>query len=154
MKYYVETSLENFEAWSGAISTLDTLREKDLCDRLEFILNDLYPDGMTDTELNDLLWFEEDTIAEWLGFSDWEDLENDGEEEEADEADLEEAEGLLDECIGNEDDFDTFCSGCECSSCPFDVHCNLRTKCEEAYNYMLEGYNFDEAITLLKGEEV
>ena len=82
MKIISETSLDRFEAWSGGRDTLNTLIEKDLCDRLEAMLeNDIFPDGCTDTELNDLLWFEQDTIAEWLGFSDWEDLENDGEEE-------------------------------------------------------------------------
>ena len=146
MKIIMETSLENFEAWSGGRDTLNTLKEKDLCDRLESIIEYEYPDGVTDTELNDLLWFEEDAIAEWLGFSDWEDLVNDGEEEEADEEDLEEAKDRLDKCIENEDDFDTFCNGCECSSCPFDAHCNLIEKCKSAYNLMLEGYNFDEAI--------
>ena len=81
MKIISETSLDCFEAWSGGRNTLDVLIEKDLCDQLETMLeNDIFPDGCTDTELNDLLWFERDTIAEWLGFSDWEDLENDGEE--------------------------------------------------------------------------
>ena len=83
MKIISETSLDRFEAWSGGRDTLDVLIEKDLCDQLEAMLeNDIFPDGCTDTELNDLLWFERDNIAEWLGFSDWEDLENGGEEEE------------------------------------------------------------------------
>lgn len=145
MKIYCDISLERFEAWSGAEDTLNTLKDKDLCDRLEAILEDLYPDGMTDTELNDLLWFEEEAIAEWLGFSSWEDLENDG-EEDADEAKLEEARAWLTECIENERHFDTFCGGCECSSCPFDRHCNLVEKCESAYAMMLEGYSFEEAV--------
>ena len=150
MKIIMETSLENFEAWSGAISTLNTLKEKDLCDRLESMLDELYPDGMTDTELNDLLWFEENTIAEWLGFSDWEDLENDGEEdeeEEDEEADTD-AEGkeLLDYCVGEELKFQTYCDKANCSSCPFDCHTELQTECEIAYNLMLEGYSFDEAV--------
>lgn len=147
MKIIMDTSLENFEAWSGAVDTLNTLREKDLCDRLESMLDDLYPDGMTDTELNDLLWFEEDAIAEWLGFRDWEDLENDGEEEdEEDEAKLEEACAWLTECVENERHFDSFCGGCECSSCPFDNRCNLREHCISAYNMMLVGYSFEEAV--------
>ena len=37
-------------------------------------LEDLYPDGMDETELNDLLWFEPETVYEWLGIE--------GEEEE------------------------------------------------------------------------
>ena len=60
-------SLRAFEAWSGAKDTkqliLDNGKESDF----EFMLQDLYPDGMTDTQLNDILWFEEDWICEMLG---------------------------------------------------------------------------------------
>ena len=67
MKIYSETSLENFEAWSGAVDTLDRVREAGKCDELESIFEELYPDGMSATELNDLLWFEPETVFEWLG---------------------------------------------------------------------------------------
>ena len=67
MRIYSETSLENFEAWSVAVDTLDRVREAGKCDELESILEDLYPDGMSETELNDLLWFEPETVFEWLG---------------------------------------------------------------------------------------
>ena len=91
MKYYVETSLENFEAWSGGRDTLEVLIEKGLCDTVENILNDIYADeAPTDTEINDTLWFSRDEIAEWCGFSSWEALENGEEEEE--ETEEEEAE--------------------------------------------------------------
>lgn len=83
MKIYTENRLENFDAWSGGADTLCTLTH-DQCEQLENIIDEIYPDGLSATELNDLLWFEEDTIAEWLGFEDWEALErfNNGEEEE------------------------------------------------------------------------
>lgn len=86
MKITKEISLRNFEGWSGAVDTLNTLTDEQK-DALEAILEELYPDGMDETSLNDLLWFENDTIAEWLGFEDWEDLErkNSGEEEEEEE---------------------------------------------------------------------
>ena len=67
MRIYSETSLENFEAWSGAVDTLDRVREAGKCDELESIIEELYPDGMSETELNDLLWFEPETVYEWLG---------------------------------------------------------------------------------------
>ena len=92
MTYTVETSLENFPAWSGGKDTLDVLIEKDLCDTVEAILNDIFVDGApTDTEINDTLWFSRDEIAEWCGFSSWEALEN-GEEEEEETEEEEEAE--------------------------------------------------------------
>ena len=124
MKIISETSLDRFEAWSGGRDTLDVLIEKDLCDQLEAMLeNDIFPDGCTDTELNDLLWFERDTIAEWLGFSDWEALEN-GEEEEEETAE-EEAE---------DNNFSRWCNENypACQGCPYEKLRGL-ADCEAAY---------------------
>ena len=75
MKIYSEISLENFEAWSGAVDTLNRVREAGKCDELESIIEELYPDGMSETELNDLLWFEPETIYEWLGIEEEEEEE-------------------------------------------------------------------------------
>lgn len=67
MKVTKEISLSNFEAWSGGKDTVDALTSDQL-DTIESNLNELYPDGMDETELNDFLWFERETIAEWLGY--------------------------------------------------------------------------------------
>jgi hypothetical protein len=74
MKITNEISLRNFKGWSGAVDTLNALTDEQK-DELEANLEELWPDGMDETSLNDLLWFENDAIAEWLGFEDWEDLE-------------------------------------------------------------------------------
>jgi hypothetical protein len=66
--------LRNFKFWSGAKDTEQELTTQEL-DSLQEMLEDMYPDGMTDTELNDIFWFETDLLAEWLGYADWEDLE-------------------------------------------------------------------------------
>ena len=65
MKIYTEQSLRNFRFWSGAKDFAKTLTDKQF-DQVEAILEDSYPDGMTDTQINDLFWFEEETIREWL----------------------------------------------------------------------------------------
>lgn len=67
MIVHYDLSLENFEAWSGGKVTLDALSHSD-CEELERQLEELYPDGMTDGELNDFLWFEREMIAELLGY--------------------------------------------------------------------------------------
>lgn len=67
MVVHFELSLENFQAWSGGKDTMDCLSHSEL-ESLEQHLTELYPDGMTDTELNDFLWFERDLIAELLGY--------------------------------------------------------------------------------------
>ena len=67
MKIVSEISIADFEAWSGGKSTLDRIISEGKCDELEAVLEELYPDGMTDTQLNDLLWFEEEQVYEWVG---------------------------------------------------------------------------------------
>lgn len=91
MKYVVEDSLDNFEAWSGGKDTLDTLREKGDVDSVECLIEELASmseEGWTDTNINDFLWFERDTIAEHLGYRDWDEYEY-GDEEEDEEEDEE-----------------------------------------------------------------
>lgn len=86
MKIYTENSLRNFEFWSGAIDTVNHLTLEEL-DTIETILEDACPDGMTEMEINDLFWFEPDTIADWLGYNSFEELmhRDDDDEEEEDE---------------------------------------------------------------------
>ena len=84
MKIYKEESLSNFEWWSGAVATADRIWEErgtEGWNELEAILEDAYPDGMDETELNDLLWFEPDTVYEWLGIGDEEDEDEEEETE-------------------------------------------------------------------------
>lgn len=50
-----ELDLETFVAWSGAVDTLNRIKQEGKCAELESILEDAYPDGMTEIELNDLL---------------------------------------------------------------------------------------------------
>ena len=89
MQITYELDLASFEVWSGARDTLDRIIDEGMCEQLEFILEDLYPDGMTEGELNDLLWFEPETVFEWLGISD-EDEEDEEDEDEWDEDEDEE----------------------------------------------------------------
>lgn len=75
-----DISLENFEAWSGGKDTLNRIINEGKCDELESMLEDLYPDGMTDTELNDLLWHDSDTVFEWLGIRTYDQIKEELEE--------------------------------------------------------------------------
>ena len=92
-----ELDLNSFEAWSGAKDTLDRIQREGKCAELENILEELYPDGMTETELNDLLWFDSESVYEWLGIR----------SEEQIEKEIKEAEEELAEVQSNlEDDLD------------------------------------------------
>ena len=67
MKIITETSLDNFQAWEGAKQTLQKIREAGKVEDLEMLLDDIYPDGIDDVKLNDILWFDNDWVFESLG---------------------------------------------------------------------------------------
>ena len=67
MKIISETSLARFDAWCGAEKTLDKIISEGKAEALEFILEDLYPEGMDETQLNDLLRFEPEWCFEAVG---------------------------------------------------------------------------------------
>ena len=69
MKIYMEKPLATFEFWSGAVDTANRIDELDKWDELEEILEDEYPNGIDETELNDLFWMEPEIIFEWLGIN-------------------------------------------------------------------------------------
>lgn len=92
-----ELDLNSFQAWSGAKDTLDRIQREGKCEELENMLEELYPDGMTETELNDLLWFDSESVYDWLGIR----------SEEQIEKEIKEAEEELAEVQSNlEDDLD------------------------------------------------
>lgn len=110
--------------WSGAIDTLKTIEEHDKEDELMECLEDIFGSDFnnipTMTEINDYLWFEDEFIFECLGISESE------EEEEEDEDVLEESEIDFSQYI----DFDSFCAGRDCNTCPF-------------FHYVMENEGFD-----------
>lgn len=61
MKTTSEINLYEFEFWSGAKTNAETFTKKEM-DELEYHIEELYTDGITDTQLNDLFWFD----YEWL----------------------------------------------------------------------------------------
>lgn len=71
-----------YKPWSGAVDTWETIEEEGLLDELDSLLEDIYPDGLSETELNDLLWFDKDWVFEQLGISDGEEFIDDYEEDD------------------------------------------------------------------------
>lgn len=69
MALIVNVGIEGFKPWSGAISTWDEIEEANKVDELEYLLEELYPEGIDEGKLNDLLWFESDFIFENLGIN-------------------------------------------------------------------------------------
>lgn len=73
MRIYTEDSLLNFEFWSGGKDTSKYLTDGEILE-IENYLESEYPDGMSETEINDFFWFDDDFIAELLGYSDFDEL--------------------------------------------------------------------------------
>ena len=86
MKVYKEiTSLYKFEPWSGAVDTYNKLiqagKEEEVIDQLEQVFAG---QDVSDTDINDMLWFEPETCYELVGL-DKDGNEKSDEEEEEDE---------------------------------------------------------------------
>lgn len=62
----MEMDLNNFEFWSGAKETFRIIEENDKVDECQQLLEELYPNGMSDTQLNDLFWFDDEWLFEML----------------------------------------------------------------------------------------
>ena len=84
MKITKEISLEEFEGWSGAENTLDKIISEGKAEALEFILEDLYPEGMDEIQLNDLLCFDPEWCFKAVGIRTESEIES--ELKEAEEA--------------------------------------------------------------------
>jgi hypothetical protein len=99
LKIYVDTTA-NYKPWCGAVSTYETIVEEDKLDDLDFLLEELYPEGISESHLNDILWFESDWVFAQLGIGNMVECGYCGEIN--DEEDLEEDE-----------DGETLCHNCE-----------------------------------------
>lgn len=61
------STLDEYTPWSGARGTYETIVDAGKIDDLDAYLEDSYPEGLTVTELNDLLWFDGDSVLSDLG---------------------------------------------------------------------------------------
>lgn len=82
MKIFTEKGIAGFEAWSGAVDTKQTIIDNNKEDEFDALIEELYPDGIDETALNDLLWFEPEWIFEALSISEDEDEQEEKTEDE------------------------------------------------------------------------
>lgn len=68
MKFTVDKDLRNFDFWSGAADNAKELTTEEL-DQLDGILPDYFGDEVTDTDINDMFWFEFETVVHALGYA-------------------------------------------------------------------------------------
>lgn len=66
MEYVVNKNLFDFEFWSGAIHNAEKLT-RDEMEQVENILPDIFLETPTETQINDLFWFDFETVCEMIG---------------------------------------------------------------------------------------
>lgn len=75
MRIVVEKSLRDFDFWSGGADRAEKCSDEEL-DSIEEFLEEIAPeDGWSDTGINDMFWFDFDTLAQHLGYENEEDFD-------------------------------------------------------------------------------
>ena len=70
-----EIDLENFDAWQGGKDRLDELIKIGTVRKAQQEIEELFPDGIDDGQLNDWLWFDvEDQHPEWFN-DNWDEMQ-------------------------------------------------------------------------------
>lgn len=57
----------HYQPWSGAINTYALIDCHNKLEDLDDLITQCYPDGLTATELNDILWFDSEWVLNNLG---------------------------------------------------------------------------------------
>ena len=65
-----EISLYDFQAWSGGKITLDNIIAEGKAEELDALLNECFEE-LTDTQLNDILWFDTEWLYEQLDMEEY-----------------------------------------------------------------------------------
>ena len=74
MKVIEEIGLRQFNAWGEGKKTLSALTSEQQ-EKVQDYIEEQYPEGIEDGDLNDFLWLDRNFIAhDILGFDDWKDL--------------------------------------------------------------------------------
>ena len=71
--------LGDYQPWQGAVETYNRIKDAGMLDDFERLMEEAYPEGLTMTGLNDILWFEPEWVFEMLG------MDNGDEDDEYDE---------------------------------------------------------------------
>lgn len=101
----ITRDFSEFEPWSGAVETWDRIKQKGKEDDFESLLEDCYGEYVSETTINDILWFEEDWVFSILGIRSPDDIK-----EEINNLKLD-IESLKEECEELKTDFENEIDG-------------------------------------------
>ena len=71
----VKMDFYNYEPWGNAERVYGIIKEAGKLGALEQLIDEMYPEGVNETELNDILTFESDWVADMLGIPELKDDE-------------------------------------------------------------------------------
>lgn len=66
---------EDYQPWAGARDTYALIDCHNKLEDLDILITECYPDGLTEEQLNDILWFESEWVLDCLGIEDDDDDE-------------------------------------------------------------------------------
>lgn len=61
-----DINISDFKAWQGGAYTLNMVKEQGKIEELQMLLEEVFPNGASATEINDFLWFEDEYIMDYL----------------------------------------------------------------------------------------
>lgn len=61
-----DINISDFKAWQGGAYTLNIVKEQGKLEELQALLEEVFPNGASATEINDFLWFEDEYIMDYL----------------------------------------------------------------------------------------
>lgn len=101
MKITYEISFENYNTRSSAQSFLNRIVSEGKAELLDAVLTDIYPDGISENELDDILDYEEEDVCKWLDMRTESDVRSDIRDKEAEIEDAEDSIKELEEEIAS-----------------------------------------------------
>ena len=85
MALKVIKEFSDYAPWSGATSNYERLVEENKLDAFESLLEEFYPNGIEETLINDILWFEFDWVCDCIGMEKFDEEEDDIRTDEEDD---------------------------------------------------------------------
>ena len=68
MNYSINRKLANFDFWAGAVTVAEVITYSEF-QLIEECIEDIFGDGVTETQINDIFWFETELICYIIGIT-------------------------------------------------------------------------------------
>lgn len=152
MSLTVIMEFSDYSPWGQAVSFYNEIKEEGKLDALERVLEDLYPEGCSDTTINDILAYDEDSVREWLDMPSEEQIRQRA-FEKWNESKWDYVRVITDFPDAFTTNIKDFCDNKDCAEC----HCGRETEwleCEDELVAKMLNLTKDDIIDLYKNDEL